>query len=482
MTNTLLAKEPLSVINVGVDAFTRSVRESGGAALQLDWRPVGDGDPELAWMLAQLASDGDEDGGAAGSIGERIDRANALAVERIVASQPVLVDVVLHAREVWPEMGRTLLHAGAPVAWENMCGPMQGSMIGALLYEGWADSLQSAEAMLERGDIRLAQCHDFDAVGPMSGIISPSMPVFVVKNTTHGNFAYTNMSEGIGRVLRFGANGPEVIERLRWIETVLAPGVKAAVLAAGGIDLKAIQAQALLMGDEVHSRNAAATLQFLAAVTVALAGSDVERRIMRESLRFIAENSQFFLNLSMASAKATMDAAHGIEASSVVTAMARNGVTTAIRVSGLGKQWFQSPSDMPVGLYFPGYRQEDANADLGDSAICETAGFGGFALAASPALVQLVGGTVNQAVAYSREMYEVTVGRNPGMSLPLIDFAGAPCGIDIRKVVDNGIRPVITTGIAHREAGVGQIGAGIVRAPMSCFTQAVLALAKKLGA
>ena len=474
--NPLLAQDPLAVINVGVEAFTRSVRECGATAVHVDWRPVGDGDPQLAWMLAQMTSDADDQSSA----GARIDHANAVAVERILSSQPVLVDVALHARDVWPAMQRTLLHAGAPVPWDRMCGPMQGSMVGALLYEGWADSVAAAQSMLERGEIALAQCHDFNAVGPMSGIISPSMPVFVVKNATHGNFAYTNMSEGIGKVLRFGANGPDVVQRLRWIETVLAPTLKVAVERAGGIDLKAIQAQALLMGDEVHSRNAASTLQFLAAVAVPLAASEIDRAHLHQVLKFIAANSQFFLNLSMVSAKATMDAAHGIEASSVVTAIARNGVTTAIRVSGLGKRWFEAPSDRPIGLFFPGFTQEDANADLGDSAICETAGFGGFSLAASPALVQLVGGSVREALGYSREMYDVTVTRNPGMSLPMIDFAGAPCGIDVRKVVDGGIRPVMTTGIAHRQAGVGQIGAGIVRAPMPCFTQALLALADEL--
>jgi len=473
----LLADEPLVVVNLGVEEFVESVRDAGGEATTLDWRPAGDGDPRLAWTLAQLASDAQDPD----SVGSRIDRANALAVERIVVAQPVLVDVALHARDVWPDLDRTLLHAGAPVAWDAMCGPMRGAMVGALLYERWADSAEAAEKMLRDGAIRLAQCHDRQAVGPMSGIISPSMPVFVVRNTAHGNVAYSNMSEGIGRVLRFGANGDDVIARLRWIETVLAPTLRAAVRAAGGIDLKAIQAQALLMGDEVHSRNAAATLQLLSAVTVALADAEADAKSVRETLRFIAGNSQFFLNLSMVASKATMDAAHGIEGSSVVTAMARNGVTTAIRVSGLGSRWFEAPSDMPVGLYFTGFRKEDANADLGDSAICETAGFGGFSLAASPALVQLVGGSVAEAVAYSREMYDVTVARNPGMSLPALDFAGTPCGIDVRKVVDNGIRPVITTGIAHREAGVGQIGAGIVRAPMTCFTQAVLALAERLG-
>jgi hypothetical protein len=475
---TLLQQDELEVLNVGVEAFTRSVREAGGRAVQVDWQPPGDADAALAWMLAQMTPDSD----GRESIGTRIDRANAVAVERIIGAQPVLVDVARHARDVWPDMGRTLLHAGAPIEWSRMCGPMRGAMIGAALYEGWAERPAAAEAMLARGEIPFAQCHDFGAVGPMAGVISSSMPVFVVENRAYGNKAYSNMSEGIGRVLRFGANGPDVVDRLRWIERVLAPTLQHAVRARGGIDLRSIQAQALLMGDEVHSRNAAATLQFLAAIAVPLADAPIDRAAVRECLDFIARNSQFFLNLSMASSKATMDAAHGIEDCSVVTAIARNGVTTGIRVSGLGQEWFEAASDQPVGLYFPGFQQSDGNADLGDSAICETAGYGGLSLASSPALVQLVGGTVAEAIAYSREMQDVAVARNPALSLPALDFAGAPCGIDIRKVVDNGIRPVLTTGIAHREAGVGQIGAGIVRTPMACYAKAVRALAQRVGA
>lgn len=477
MSVGLLDRSEMTVINVGVEGFTQSVIDAGGKAVALQWQPPGDGEPLLAWTLAGITSDADDEQCA----GSRIDRANALAVERIMAAQPMLVDVALHARDVWPDMGRTLLHAGAPVEWKNMCGPMQGAMIGAVLYEGWADTPEAARAMLERGEIPLAQCHDSGAVGPMAGVISSSMPVLVVRNEAQGNMAYSNLSEGIGKVLRFGANGPEVIERLSWIENVLAPTLKTAVKKAGAIDLKMIQAQALLMGDEAHSRNAAGTLLLLAAIAAPLSDSDVEPKALRETLAFVAGNSQFFLNFSMVSSKATMDAAHGIENCSVVTAMARNGVTTAIRVSGLGSEWFQAPSDMPVGLYFPGFTESDSNADLGDSAICETAGFGGFSLAASPALVQLVGGTVSQAVAYSREMFDITVARNGSLSLPNLDFTGAPCGIDIRKVVDNNIRPVITTGIAHKEAGIGQIGAGIVRAPMACFTQAVMALSRKVA-
>lgn len=473
-----LLHDRLGVVNVGLEMFTSSVAQAGAPLVHLDWRPAGDGDPKLAWALAQLTGDTDDPD----AFGSRIDRANDEATGRMLAARPVLIDVSLRADAIWPELwanGRkTLTHAGAPIPWARMCDPMKGTMIGAMLYEGWAKTPEEATERLARGEVEFLPNHDIGAVGPMSGAISPSMPVFVVKNATHGNMAYTNFSEGIGRVLRFGAHGPDVIERLRWIAAVLAPAIKMALgCIPGGVDLKAIQSQALLMGDEVHSRNVAATALFHMAIAGALAGSGFDRARSREALEFIAATSQFFLNLSMVASKSIMDATHGVEGSSIVTAIARNGVTTAIRVSGLGARWFEAPSDTPIGLFFPGFSQDDANADLGDSAICETAGYGGQALAASPALVQLVGGSVAQAVEYSREMYHVTWTRNPVMSLPNLEFAAAPAGIEVRKVVDTGIRPVVTTGIAHKKAGIGQIGAGIVRVPLECFTQALDALA-----
>ncbi len=468
-----LFREKLAAVNIGIDAFAAPMRVGGAAVESVEWRPPGDGDPELAQRVAELASDpSDADG-----LGARIDRANEEAVSRILAARPMLVDVALHAREIWPDLDRALLHAGAPIEWEGMCGPMKGAAIGAVLYEGWADSPEAAARLLAAGGVRFTPCHHRQAVGPMAGIISPSMPVFVVRNEAQGNLAYTNLNEGIGKILRFGANDPSVIERLKWLENALAPALKAAVARVeGGISLKAIQSQALLMGDECHSRNSAATLLFLNAIAAPLAQSALDPRLIAETLHFIGANSQFFLNLSMVASKATMDAAHGIPHSTVVTAMARNGVTVGIRVSGLGQRWFEAPADVPVGLFFPGFSQADANMDLGDSAITETAGFGGFSLAAAPALVQLVGGTPEAAIGFSREMYEITFAQNPALSLPALDFRGAPTGIDLRKVLDTGIRPVITTGIAHKIAGIGQIGAGIVRAPVGCFTAAARAL------
>lgn len=474
--NSLLASAP-SVLNVGIESFNDSILASGSQVAPVAWRPPGDADPAAAWALARLMADA------------RIAEANATATQRIIAARPVWEDVALRADGVWPELRgtRLLLHAGPPVAWPDMCGPMQGAMIGAVLYEGWATTPEAARKLLQRGEVQFAQCHDFRAVGPMAGVISASMPLLQVVDATHGNRAYTNINEGIGRCLRFGANGPDVLQRLKWFEAVLGPVLKAAAQQAfdnkGGIDLKAVGCQALLMGDEVHSRNAASTSLFFMELAVALSAPALRNNLNAEhvhaTLDFVAKTSQFFLNYSMASCKAIMDAAHGVPFSTVVTATARNGTETGLRVSGLGSQWFAAKSDVAQGLFFPGFKQEDACPDIGDSAITETAGFGGCSFAASPALTLLAGGTVSDAMRYSREMYAVTVTRNPGMSLPALDFAGAPCGIDVLRVLDSGIRPVVTTGIAHREAGIGQIGAGIVRVPMACYVQAGRAAAEQ---
>ena len=367
-----------------------------------------------------------------------------------------------------------------------MCGPMQGAIVGAILHEGWTADASRARAMAAGGEINLAPCHHHSAVGPMSGIISPSMPVWIIRNAAAGprggNLAFSNMNEGLGKVLRFGANSAEVIERLEWMRTVLAPVLQTGLKALGPLELKPLMAQALHMGDEVHNRNVAASGLLLKKLVPALLGSGAPAANIAAVAGFIAGNDHFFLNLSMAACKAMLDAAAGIAGSSMLTAMCRNGVDFGIRMSGAGEQWFTSPAPLVSGLYFPGYSIADAAPDLGDSAITETAGLGGFAMAAAPAIVKFVGGTPQDAIANTLAMTHITLGRNNAFTLPAINFGGTPAGIDARKVVDTGILPVINTGIAHREAGIGQIGAGVTRAPLPCFTQAIAELSKRLKA
>ena len=464
-----LFHEPLSVINVGLPGFAETVRKAVGEVTHVEWTPPAGGDIETARALARLVNL------------ETVEAANAEAFGRYLAARPVLKGLAA-ASEALPGMdGRTILHAGPPVAWENMCGPMQGAIIGAAIYEGWAADEASARSMAVGGEFGFAPCHHANAVGPIAGIISPSMPVWVVTNDEHGNQAFSNLNEGLGRVLRFGANSPEVIERLRWMGKTLAPILSASLETNGPIELKPLMAQALHMGDEVHNRNAAATSLLLKQIAPAMLRSGAPADDVATVIEFIAGNDHFFLNVSMAACKAMLEAAQGVPGSSMVTAMARNGYEFGIRMSGTGEAWLTAPAPIVDGLYFPSYTIVDAAPDLGDSAITETAGVGGFAMAASPAIVQFVGGSPADAVANTREMAHITLGRNGALTLPALNFAGTPAGIDARKVVDTGIAPIINTGIAHREAGVGQIGAGITRAPMACFTQAVAALAEIIG-
>ncbi len=410
-----------------------------------------------------------------------IDEANRSAMERLLGGEPVLVDVA-RASDVIPGLTEgALLHAGPPIAWDQMCGPMRAAVVGAVQYEEWAEDEGGAEALAARGEIRFQPSHDVGAVGPMTGITSASMPVFVVENRTFGNRAFCTINEGTGRVLRFGANDAQVIERLRWVRDTLAPALREAVDRAGGVPLGPLMSRALTMGDEMHQRNVGATSLFIRELAPSLART-ASPGDQGSVLEFLAGNDQFFLNLGMAAGKAIMDPVGDIPGSTVVWAMCRNGRDFGIRVGATCKRWFTAPALMPRGLYFPGFTQEDANPDLGDSAIMETVGLGGFAMAASPSVVGFVGaGTFQDAVNYTREMAEITLGRNTQFSLPTLDFQGTPTGIDVRRVVETGIAPVINTGIAHREPGVGQVGAGIVRAPMECFTQALEALAEELG-
>ncbi|MDQ7840323.1 MAG: DUF1116 domain-containing protein [bacterium] len=407
-----------------------------------------------------------------------INAANQEALGRILAAQPVLVGVG-RALDLIPGMAPDLiLHAGPPIAWERMSGPLRGAIIGGLIIEGRAETEAEAVALVEQGAVRFEPCHHHAAVGPMAGVTTASMPVYIIENRAAGNRAYSNFNEGYGKVLRYGAYSEEVLARLRWINGTLAPAVGEALRRAGGLDMKALIAQQLTMGDEGHNRNRAGSAIFGRLLAPHLARVGLSPETLEQVLRYFADNDLAVLNPVMAACKATMDAAQGIAGSTVVTCMARNGTDFGVRVSGLGDRWFTAPATVPVGLYFPGFSSADANPDIGDSTITETAGIGAFAMAAAPAIVKFVGGTPAEAAAATLEMYEITVGENPAFGLPPLDFRGTPTGIDIRKVVRTGITPRINTGIAHRMPGVGQVGAGLVRPPMACFEQALEAMAE----
>jgi len=411
---------------------------------------------------------------------ERIEAANKKVMEIILNGQPTLLDIGV-AEEVIPGMTKkTILHAGPPIKWEKMSGPLRGAVIGALIYEGLAVDKKEATELAASGKISYDPCHHHNTVGPMAGVVSASMPVWILQNKTYGNHSYCTLNEGLGKVLRYGAYSDEVIKRLKWIENLLAPLLKQALKLHGPIDLKTMITQALQMGDEGHNRNRAGTSLLIRELAPYIIQTKFREEEKIEVLKFIDSNDHFFLNLTMPAAKCTLDAAKNIEFSTIVTVMARNGTEFGIRISGLGERWFTGPAGIVDGLLFPGYTPEDANPDIGDSVIAETAGIGGFAMAAAPAIVQFVGGTAKDAVNFTLKMYEITAAENNIFKIPALDFRGTPTGIDIRKVVETGILPSINTGIAHKDPGVGQIGAGLVKPPMNCFEDALQAFVEDL--
>jgi len=402
--------------------------------------------------------------------------ANAEALRRLLAAEPVLTDCV-PAGEALGLEARTVLHAGPPIGWEAMCPPLQAAIVGALRYEGWAGSEAEAIDLAARQAVRFEPCHHRGAVGPMTGLITPSMPVFVVENRAFGNRAYATINEGLGRVLRFGANDESVLARLAWLRDEAGPLLGQALRRAEGLDLRALMARALQMGDEMHQRNVAASSLFVRALLPSLVREAAGAALAR-LVEFLVGNDQFFLNLVMAAGKAATDPLLGIADSTVVAAMARNGTEFGIRVAGSSARWFTAPVNTPEGLFFPGFGPADANPDIGDSAIVETIGLGGMAMAASPPVARFVGaGGLAEALRITEEMREITLGEHPHFRIPIQDDRGTPVGIDVRRVVATGITPLINTGIAGRKAGTGQVGAGVVRAPLGCFTAALEALA-----
>lgn len=467
--NQLFSQDKLNIINVGLKGFGPDAMSQGAVVKQVEWKPVAGGRKDIIEALDKVEP-----------LAEKIKEANETVISRMKAAKPVLVGMDL-ALNVVPEMTEhTILHAGPPIAWENMCGPMRGAVIGAVLFEGLAADDDEAVKLIESGAIKFDPCHEHKAVGPMAGVLSAHMPVHIVKNETNGDFAYCSINEGLGKVLRFGAYSKEVLDRLAFLRDEFMPVMQKAFALTDGIDIKLITAQALQMGDECHNRNKAATSLFYKQISQLILETDCEKAAIQKALSFIAGNDHYFLNLSMPACKLITEAGQNVPYATIVSTMARNGVEFGIKVSGIGTgEWFDYASNYIEGLYFPGYSKEDANPDIGDSAITETTGIGGMSMAGAPAIVQFVGGDVEDAFNTTKRMYGITTDINAAYAIPNMNFKGAPMGIDMLKVIESGVLPVINTGIAHKEAGIGQIGAGIVNPPMECFYQALLAYVKK---
>jgi len=466
LINKLFDSE-LKVVNLGLESFCKDLKEQHVECVHVNWRP-----PSAASkFLYKLEEE---------NLKEKIENANREAINRLLEAQPVILGVGTAGADIPGMTKKTILHAGPPITWDRMSEPLRGAIIGGLIYEGLASNEEEARALAASGEIIFDACHHRSAVGPMAGVVTYSMPVWKLQNKAFGNYAYCTFNEGLGKVLRFGAFSSEVINRLNWMEKTLAPVLKEAMELKGEIDLKSIIAQILQMGDEGHNRNKAGTSLVFREIAPYIVKTNFSDEVKAEVLTFIDKNDHFFLNISMPACKCSLDPLMDIKYSTIVYTMSRNGTDFGIRVSGTGNEWFTAPCEIVQGLYFPGYDEKDANPDIGDSCITETAGIGGFAMATAPAIVQFVGGTPKDAINYTNSMYEITCAENNSYKLPNLNFKGTPTGIDVRKVIETSILPVINTGIACNRAGVGQVGAGIVHPPMKCFEDALKAFVNKI--
>jgi hypothetical protein len=459
---------PANVVNVGADLFADAIADQAVAVTRVDWRPPMDGtDADLATLAADPLRR----------------TANERALAAMLEVTATLVDVAPASELLGLEPGQ-FLHAGPPIAWERASGPLRGALMGGAALEGLVDDPEDAAALFESGaSVSLEPCHHRSTVGPMAGVVTPSMWMFVLEDAATGRRTFCSLNEGLGKVLRYGAYGPEVLTRLRWMRDVLGPLLQKAVRAVqdsgpGPVDVTGILTQMLQMGDEAHNRNRAGTLMLLRDLSPAMVTSGMDSADVAESLRFIGGNDHFFLNLAMPACKLALDAARGTEGSTMVVAMARNGTDFGIQTAGTGDAWFTGPAQLADGLFLGDYGPDDANPDIGDSAITETAGIGGFAMATAPAIVRLVGGSVPDALATTRRMHEITLGENPRWTVPVLEFQGVPSGIDVTRVCRTGVLPQINTGMAGKQAGVGQVGAGLVTPPAEIFPKALARLAE----
>jgi hypothetical protein len=456
---------PAGVAAAGADLFADAVEAQAVPVTRVDWRPPleGTSTDDLVTVLGDPLRQ----------------EANDRALRAMLDVQAMLV-AVAPASEVLGLTRGEFLHAGPPLDWEDASGPMRGALMGAAALEGIVEDPEDAAKLFEAGSgMVLEPCHHRSAVGPMAGVVSPSMWMFVLEDPASGRRTYCSLNEGLGKVLRYGAYGPDVLDRLRWMSAVLGPLLAEAVRAAGPVDVTGILTQMLQMGDEAHNRNRAGTLMLLRDLGPALAESSAAGSDVADVMRFVGGNDHFFLNLAMPACKLALDAARGTAGSTMVVAMARNGTEFGIQVAGTDDEWFTGPAQLADGLLLGDYTPEDANPDIGDSAITETAGLGGFSMATAPAIVRLVGGTVPDALATTRRMLEITLGQSPRWSIPVLEFQGAPTGIDVTKVCRTGILPQINTGMAGRRAGVGQVGAGLVTPPAEIFPKALSSLADR---
>ena len=458
----------VGVVNVGLSLFADAIREQGAPVISVDWRVPAGGQPAAVAALSRLY----------GIHAERIEAANAEVLRRLDQGTPLLTGVTTVAAAVPDLPDLTLLHCGPPIGYADVPDPLRRSMQAAAVAEGWAASLEQADGLLSQGEIRLVPANAHRVVVPMATALGASAPLYAVVNEAGGTTGYAPISQGPGEVAWFGCASEASVARLVFLRDVAAPVIGRILERTGPLDVLALAAQAVAMGDDVHVRTQAATNLLIREWLPHLAELGGPDSVA--FARFLAGNHLFFLTLAMAAARSLTEWAAQVRDSSIVTTMARNGTTFGIRLAG-SDQWFVTEApEVGHALYYPGQGPQTSARDIGDSAVLELSGLGAAAAAGSPAVAQLLGGQLRDAADLTERLTAVCAGRSSRFKIPVLDNAGTPLGVDVRKVVELGVTPSVTTGILHRSAGTGQVGAGVAEAPLACFADALADLDHRL--
>lgn len=465
---TVRLPSDVRVVNVGLDMLGDAVRSQGKPVVDVDWRIPAQGDTRAIRALERLM----------GPHSDRIDAANAQVIDRLDNSAPLLCGIEQAADAIATMGERTLLHCGPPLAWEDFADPLRRSARASAMAEGWADTPAEVDEMMKSGAIELASANEHSTVVPMATTVGPSQPVFVVE--LDGLRAFSPINQGPGQTAWFGVDRPEAVERLRWLAAVAGPILDKAIRSSGPIDVFAMAGQGLQMGDDLHMRTQATGNLLLRHLFESIVATGHPK--LEEFARYWSSNHLFFLNIAMAAAKAVTTAAMEVKDSSIVLGMARNGTTFGVRLAAGGGRWFTAGAP-PVqhAMFQSGYSEQDAAADIGDSAVLELIGLGGPAAAGAPAVAAFVGGSMSDARRVTDQMAAISVARSGRFKMASLDYIGTPVGVDVRKVVELGITPSVNTGILHASDGDGQVGAGVAVAPIECFVDALLFLDSQFG-
>ena len=392
--------------------------------------------------------------------------ADRRAAEALVAVEPAWTGVRTAAEAIGLEP-HTLLHCGPPAPAGTLVRPVLNSAAVACVFEGWADDLDEALALVRSGAVRFEPAQDRRVATPMAAVVSPSMRLIEMSDLggkARRCYAPINGGgHGGSPAPRYGRRAPECVELLRFLN-----GAVAALLddaCTEPLPWLPIVDEALIGGDDTHLHHVAAHARLVDTLRTRLGASHAGTR----AEAFIREWPFFHLNFWMAAVRCALDGAGGVASGSLVTAFGGNGETFGLQVGGLPGRWFTVGATPPIGRLREGFTAADTTGAFGDSAVIEAFGLGALAHRYAPRMRELHAGHGHgDLLSLPAKLLAV--------EHPRLPRSRARVGLVARSVLAHGATPVVELGIVDRAGEAGGLGAGLYRPPIDPFAAACAAL------